>query len=313
MIVVPIIIVVMLGIGLIYEWRGARADQKKYPPIGKLVAVGGYRLHIYCLGEEKDSPVVVFEAGSGGGGMDWALVQPEVALFAPAFVYDRAGYGWSDRGPKPRTPEKIADELVLLLTNAGVPGPYILVGHAFGGILVRMFLKQHPDKVAGLVLIDSTHPRILIDESAHLEAEVRRLRRVAIFRRLGLVRFMSKKIFQKVNRLPEEKRALYLALCRRNAYGVPDEVSGILAQEIDLSDSIGNLPLIVVSRSLVELFDGTIAAESQRWQELQKELATLSANSTHIVADKGGRFVQFDQPEVVIAAIRQMVETVRAQ
>ena len=115
--------------------------------------MGGYSLHIQCVG--TGSPTVVLDAGLGGTSLDWNLVQTEIGPTTQVCAYDRAGMGWSDTGPAPRTPGQIARELHTLLTNAGIPGPYVLVGHSAGGKNVRMFALQYPDEVAGMVLVDA--------------------------------------------------------------------------------------------------------------------------------------------------------------
>lgn len=117
------------------------------PPIGRLVDIGGYRLHLACQG--KGSPTVVMEAAIGETGLLWSLVQPAVAQTTRACVYDRAGLGWSDPSPSPRTAAVMVEELHTLLATAEVPGPYVLVGHSFGGLLVRLHAARYPQEVAG--------------------------------------------------------------------------------------------------------------------------------------------------------------------
>src|SRR4051812_37119691 len=147
------LIAVLALAGASYEALAAAGDAHRYPPPGQLVDVGGYRLHIQCVG--AGSPTVVLDAGLGGSSLDWSLVQAELGRTTRVCAYDRAGMGWSDPGPQPRTPRQIADELHTLLTNAGNAGPYVLVGHSLGGKNVRMFALQHPDQVAGMVLVDA--------------------------------------------------------------------------------------------------------------------------------------------------------------
>src|SRR4051794_9991798 len=134
---------------------GPEFDPKAHPPPGKLVDVGGWRLHLDYAG--SGGPAVVFSSGSGDFSFDWALVQPEVARFARACAYDRAGDAWSDPGPIPRTMRQDAYELHTLLERAGIAPPYVLVGHSYGGLLVRVYAERYPDEVAGMVLVDPTH------------------------------------------------------------------------------------------------------------------------------------------------------------
>lgn len=125
-------------------------------PLGRLVPVGHHRLHLYCTG--SGSPTVVLEAGLGGNHLDWIRTQPQISRTTQVCSYDRAGYGWSEPGPKPRTAERITDELEELLRNAGIGGPVVLVGHSFGGALALFYAGRHAEQVAGLVLVDSMHP-----------------------------------------------------------------------------------------------------------------------------------------------------------
>jgi pimeloyl-ACP methyl ester carboxylesterase len=147
-------LLVALGLaGASYEAIAAAGDARRYPPPGRLVDVGGERLHIQCVG--TGSPTVVLDAGLGGSSLDWNLVQSELGNTTRVCAYDRAGMGWSDPSPYPRTPRQIADELHTLLTNAGIAEPYVLVGHSLAGKNVRLFALTHPDQVAGMVLVDA--------------------------------------------------------------------------------------------------------------------------------------------------------------
>src|SRR5215218_446463 len=128
------LVVFVLFAGVIYQFVATKIDAYRwYPPSTEMVGVGGSSMHLYCTGEEGRAPKVVMDIGSGGIGMDWQPVQPGVAKFARVCTYDRAGTGWSEPGPQPRTSQQIVKELHTLLGNAGVTGPYVLVGHSFGG------------------------------------------------------------------------------------------------------------------------------------------------------------------------------------
>ena len=124
-----------------------------YARPGQLVSINGFRLNLYCMG--SGSPAVVFDSGWGDWAPAWSKVQPEIAKFTRACSYDRAGTGFSDPGPMPRTSVRIAEELRTALHHAGVNGPYILVGHAFGGDNVRTFADLYMEEVAGLVMDDA--------------------------------------------------------------------------------------------------------------------------------------------------------------
>ncbi len=134
----------------------AQDPQKSLKPLGQLLSVGEHKLHIHCTG--KGTPTVLLESGIGGNHLDWILTQPIIARQTQVCSYDRAGYGWSERGPKPRLASSISAELRTLVRQAGVEGPFVLVGHSFGGLLALYFAANYADQVAGLVLVDSMHP-----------------------------------------------------------------------------------------------------------------------------------------------------------
>ena len=149
-------IVLVLGVilaGAIYESVSETADIRAYPPPGQMVDVGGYRLHINCTGE--GSPTVVIESGWGDSSASWGWVQPEVAKTTRICTYDRAGMGWSEASPQPRTAREYAKELHTLLAKANEPGPYVLVGHSMGGFTVIVYAHDYPAEVSGLVLVDA--------------------------------------------------------------------------------------------------------------------------------------------------------------
>jgi pimeloyl-ACP methyl ester carboxylesterase len=143
------------GYQAVGTWLGAR----RFPQRGKSVQVGQMKLNIDCSGDRSGlaSPVVILDSGMGVPAVGWITVQPEVAKFARVCSYDRAGYGWSDAGPEPRTSVQIAKELKALLNAAGEMGPYVMVGHSFGGFNVRVFTELYPVDVLGVVLVDGAH------------------------------------------------------------------------------------------------------------------------------------------------------------
>lgn len=137
-----------------------------FPPLGRLVDIGGYRLHLHCTGE--GDPTVVLIAGGGDFSFDWSLVQPNVSHFARVCSYDRAGLAWSDPGPLPRTVRQDAYELHSLLSAARVPAPYLLVGHSMGGLIARLYADRYANEVAGIVLVDATSESAILGHQGKL-------------------------------------------------------------------------------------------------------------------------------------------------
>src|SRR5919112_3442402 len=140
--------------GAIYQAIATELAERAYPPPGEMVDVGGYSLHINCVGQ--GSPTVVLDAGSGEMSAQWVWVQQEVSETTRVCAYDRAGMGWSEMGPQPRDGRQISSELHTLLTKADIEGPYVLVGHSFGGMYMQTYAARYPDEVAGVALVDSS-------------------------------------------------------------------------------------------------------------------------------------------------------------
>src|SRR5215218_10058865 len=151
------LIVVLLALalaGALYQAIATELAERAYPPPGEMVAVGGYSLHINCTGQ--GSPTVILDSGSGLFSAQWVRVQRQVSDTARVCAYDRAGMGWSEMGPDPRDAQQITGELHTLLGKAGIEGPYVLVGHSFGGMYMQTYAARYPDEVAGVALVDSS-------------------------------------------------------------------------------------------------------------------------------------------------------------
>src|SRR5918993_2783805 len=194
-------LLVLAVVGVIYQAIATELDERAYPPPGKLVDVGGHSLHINCVGQ--GGPTVILEAANGGTSAHWTRVQQEVARATRVCAYDRAGLGWSEPGPEPRDAKQVSSELHTLLKGANIEGPYVLVGHSFGGLYVRTYAARYPDEVAGVVLVDSSSPKQVSHQPVTRDsnepqkqsfAVVPRLARlgVSLPARLGVVRLLSK-------------------------------------------------------------------------------------------------------------------------
>ena len=315
-ILLSICILVMLG--ACYQCMSTKIDDVKYPPPGKLIDVGGYCLHVQAMGDSR-KPVVVLDAGLGCFSLDWALVQPEIAQFAHVVSYDRAGYGWSDESPHPRTSRQIVRELHTLLCNAGLFPPYILVGHSFGGVNVRLFANEYPDEVAGLVVVDSPHElqtkKLPPDPDHSLFLKYPRLLRA--IEPLGMRRLYGPSL-PKAAPFSQEFHNVYLAKMSASKYfrAAVDEWLSFKESLKELEQSkraFGNKPLIVLTagkrlnaeelgipEAWVEEFD-------KSWKELQSDLATQSRKSDHVIATKSDHLIPWYQPEIIVEAVRELV------
>jgi pimeloyl-ACP methyl ester carboxylesterase len=270
-----------------------------------MVDVGGFRLHLKCSGE--GSPTIVLDAGLGDSNLVWAEIQSILAQTNRVCSYDRAGVGWSDRGPRPRTFQKAAEELHTLLIMAGEIGPYVLVGHSAGVNSIRLFAHSYPEDVAGMVLIE---PPILDRASPILLAIFRTLRRVVgLLSKWGVIRYLGK-----------ASRMSYLFAGASPPQAVADQAGFLYRSEVIQAsiDEIDGLPETI--RLLKESqYPGAwrdwpvvvISAYKDRMPEDSKlaplnSLAALSS-SGKVVQVKSSHFVHFDQPELVVKCIQEVV------
>lgn len=288
-------------VGYIYEPLAEAADAKAYPPPGQLVDVGGHRLHINCTG--SGSPTVVIEAGLGDWSTSWGgYVQPEVAKTTRVCTYDRAGLGWSEAGPLAPDAAQYANELHTLLQNANVPGPYVMVGHSLGGLIVRIFVHEYSSEVAGVVLIDSMNPKQVTQPLSNSLARMSSFQ--ALLARFGVGRLLVK-LPAIASGAPPNGEAYYPLYIRPQSLQTTAKEYQQLpasAPEAAAVKTFGDLPLIVLTAKL---------NDNPGWPEWQNELLQLSSNSEHMFAENSGHVVQFDEPDAAIAAIIQMVEQVR--
>jgi len=299
--------------GAIFQRAATAAAFRHYKPAGRMIDIGGRKLHIDCTG---DGPSVVLEAGFGGWSIDWSTVQPEIAKFARVCSYDRAGMGYSDRGLASATSRTgIAKDLHTLLRKAGVPGPYVLVGHSLGGIFVRQFARMYPRDTAGLVFVDSTHEEIAksVSKKEYDKAmsQLTQLRYGRWLMPLGVQRLMNLSISNAPNLpKPEKARAKGIGYRSSSYFALYDEMRSFVAEnnsgKLKL-EPIPHVPLVVIAttQNLNDPEHGAV------WNKLQHELLALSPGAKYVVANSG-HFVQVDEPHIVIDAVREVVEAAHA-
>lgn len=286
------------------------AKEKYYP--GELVDIGTHRLHINCIG--KGSPTVIIDSGIGGFSLEWIKIQNSLEDNLKVCSYDRAGYGWSDPGPRPRTTARISNELRLLLTASKIPGPYVLVGHSFGGYNTRYFASKYPGLTAGLILVDSSHPEQFNTKE---------------FKRIDKKQDeKSYKNSYKVRIIHPIISDSYPAEIKRIAYRLMSSMKSrsTLLNEMDNMEISAQqvtkqtnhppyiFPVTILTRGKrVWANDELGERREQQWLRLQNDLENISMQSRHYLAEESGHIIHLDQPELVSKNIMSTVLKIRSQ
>ena len=315
------LIVLALLAGVVYEAVSRASDEKRFRPPGQLVDVGGHRIHIHCTG--SGSPTVVLEAGLGLTALLWRAVQPGIAAFTTVCSYDRAGYGYSDPGPLPRTVERRVDDLRAALRGAGRPPPYVLVGHSAGGLAARSFQHRFPGEVVGVVLVDSSHEDQFVRAppslAAGMRAEGSQAEVAAALQPLGVTRLLLAFIARQAG-VPQDLADEYVALSVRRPYleAVRSETDQLLGRkDVPPGVTLGELPLVVLTAGKageLDLPPADAAAFRRLWvEELQPELARLSSRSRQVTVEGSGHLIPMEEPGAVVEAVRQVVDEIRAR
>jgi pimeloyl-ACP methyl ester carboxylesterase len=271
--------------GATYQVVATASDRRSYPPPGQLVDVGGHALHLYCTGARLSGrATIILEQGGGGNSLGWFLIQPELAKATQVCSYDRAGQGWSDRGPEPRDGNQIAKELHTLLHNAGISGPYVLVGHSYGGLFVRAYAASYPDDVAGLVLLESAHPDQWTRTPAGRAQYANDSRIYGIARvlaRLGVLRIFPIPLTVPPARLAPQQAAEWRAVYGTTQFWDASEAESralpaTMAQVRSAAALSPGVPVLVVSA-------GEHIHADAAWATFQHELAAIAPSSRQIV------------------------------
>lgn len=327
--------ITVLGVllGMVYQKLGTRRDSRVHPPPGKLIDLGSHRLHMLEAGSGSGAPTVVLEAGLMSTVLSWGDLQKKLAQTYRVVSYDKAGLGWSEQGPMPRTAERIVEELHLLLERAGVAPPYILVGHSFGGLTMPLFAARYPGETVGMVLVDAVTPTEWNPPSEHdrklIEIGAKVCRRATFLSRIGLIRFVA-------FLLTTGAKAAAGRLVRMISRGTPAE-SGTVS-----SPWFWALPANERSMTTVfwvqEKFAATIASQlenlpvsaaqvNQAGEACEKPVVILSARTSpkrrkeehagmarrfphghHVMAEKSNHWIMQEEPELVLRAIQEVAD-----
>jgi pimeloyl-ACP methyl ester carboxylesterase len=323
--VMVLMIAALIVVGVIYEQIGRRKDRRRYPQIGRSVDIGGRTLNIYCSG--VGSPAVIFDSGGHTAGFSWIDIQPEIAKKTRACWYDRAGYGWSDPPPSPRTFKAIAGDLHALLHAANVAPPYVLVGATAATFHVRVYNKLYPDEVAGAVLIHASDPEAFAHEPEYMKGALASLppflKKAScdvlgpVMLDSGLLRLMGNPGSGRpvgIEDLDRDQQRELSFLSKnpetvRGGEGCDLEKS---LSEVRAAGDFGERPLVVLTSSRpFRAPDGryvqeTVALNEYWFHQLQPRLAALSSRGELVLADDAER------PEAIVHAVSKVVDEVRA-
>jgi pimeloyl-ACP methyl ester carboxylesterase len=329
-----VVIAALVLAGMLYQAIGAARDRRRFGAPGAFESVGRHRLHYRCDG--AGTPAVILEAGIAASSLTWSRVQPVIARETRVCSYDRAGFSWSEAASNDRSIDALVSELRLLMDNAGISPPYVLVAHSFGALIIRAFARSHPSEVAGLVFVDPLHPEEWCDPSSNQRRMLRGgifLSRVgAVLARLGVVRLSLALLSGGAPGAPRQFSRLFgptAAALLEHMVGevqkLPPEVlpsvqahwsnpkafrgmwqhlaampscSAILAQE---TDAFEDIPVAVLSAG----------ARAPRWLAADAALAEASSNGRHTVSTRSGHWIHLDDPDLVVQAIRDVIVNAR--
>ncbi len=266
---------------------------------GRYIGLGLHRLYVDCRGNSE--PTVLVDVGLGDASINWLPVMEGLEDSTRICLYDRAGYGWSDNGPGARTTAQIAYELHAMLEMGEIPGPYIIVGHSFGGFTARYFATVYSKETVGVVLVDSSHP----DQIVRLaDLDKKDAKRELI---------VSHRSLPPDNLTPLQRKWYFLNSSRKATFTLMDELKNfsLSAEQVSHAGNFPNIPLAVLTRgkSLLPTIDGK--SLENEWIDMQKDLVTLSPQAWHVIVKNSGHNIYADNPGAIINEIRKVLKQAR--
>lgn len=313
-------LVALAVIGATYQIIATARDAQAFPPPGQLIDVGGYKMHIVCTGPQNaGAPTVILDHVGAANAAQWGLIQPEIAKTTRVCAYDRAGFGWSERGPTPRDARQSMHELHTLLGNAAITAPYILVGHSYGANVARLYVAEYAADVVGMVLVDPGHPFDIPGVPPAINAawktEDQTMMRLAPYlSRLGIIRLAEALgAVPGHGDLPGPVGDAYDAVNLTTKFwdtlsDQNDAMPATSKEVLETPHSLGALPLLVLSATL------PTDEGRQVWTAVNAKLATRSSNGRHRVINQSTHMslaLEQAQAQATIAAIRQVIEAAR--
>ena len=321
----------LLVLGIVYQRIDAARCRRQFPPPGRLFRVNGHRLHAHCVG--AGSPLVLLESGIAASSLSWTIVQPAIAKFTRVCAYDRAGLAWSDPPSCPRTFDRIVDELSGLLSHVGPHEQYVLVGHSFGCFVVCAYARRHPERMAGLVLVDPAFEWLsATPQRVRMLRGGRQLSRLgAVLAHIGVVRaslallsggapgaarWVAKlfgataaqtleRLVGEVRKLPSEVHPIVQALwCQPKCFGAMADHLLVFERSASTAAAVPprEVPLVVISS----------ANQPPEHLDAHRSVAAASLHGRHVIAARSSHWVQFDEPELIVAVVQELTDAQRS-
>ena len=319
----------LLALGVLYQRIGASRERQRFAPPGRLVEVGGHRLHVTCRG--AGSPAGLRESGIAASSLSWTVVQPQIATFARACAYDRAGLAWSEPSSCPRTFDRIVLELEAVLESTAPGERCILVGHSFGSFVVSAYAMRRPQRVAGIVLVDpATEWLSVTSQRTRLLRGGRQLSRVgAVLAHVGIVRaclalltggapgasrwFVKvfgptaartlERLVGEVRKLPADVHPVVQAL-----WSEPKCFHAMAAHLQVLERERGSIGAVAPPREIPLIVISSGEPSPEQLSD-HRRLAGASVAGRHVIATRSAHWIQFDEPELIVTAVRELIES----
>lgn len=315
--VIAIVVAIALVSAATYEQIGAWRDSRVLRQVGRSVDIGGRTLNINCTGE--GSPTVIFVSGRTAPGYVWTPTQRGVSAFARSCWYDRADLGWSDSGPDPAWGDAAARDLHHLVQNAGLKPPFVLVGHSFGGYVIRLYQHEYPGDASGMVFVDTA-----LEDAGTIQGMPHRerppiprsvIRGISIvLGRLGLMRFLASDPGPPPKNWSADEWDILARLRRQRKVSLADAQVGPEQATADLVRSAGGLddmPLIVLTQGNESSPSSAAAGVLRGWTDLQRRFSERSRRGRQVLVPNSGHGIPVEAPDAVISAVREIVTTVR--
>jgi pimeloyl-ACP methyl ester carboxylesterase len=313
-----------------------RMDTRKFPAPGVVVNTSRGRMHVQQMG--AGGPAIVLEAGIAASSLNWSVLQPRLAEFAATYSYDRPGFGWSAQSRRECTLQAMSDDLHAIVAALNLPTPYVLVGHSFGALILRVYAQRFPSELAGIILVDPLTPEEWIKPDGSQRWQLRRgvwfSRTGAVLGGIGVVRFCLWLLLQRGNRaVPRRVLGLFGGKAGETGHRILGELAKLPPETIRLirerwshgrffltmsryiqmlqAASVQALGFQIPAQIPVTVISG--AHQPPVRMAEHQAIAAHSLHGRHIIANKGAHWIHLDQPELIVEAFREMVEKLKAE